>query len=321
MMNFTNFFTNFKVPVKSKTLHVPKQQRIRLDHKGNILDFDAMTSEEIDEYSRDPVEQERQKSPGRRHRNKSTIRCRYSYINSKSKIAESQERIRNSSEPKPMVLNYHTVRRSPEKDSNSTTNSTNTAEKANPLNPENKLILFCHGGAFFTQGSQSYELFLRKIVNELGGVPILAIDYSLTVPYPIALEEVLNVYLWAMSGADEVKQKLGFHPQKIILSGDSCGGTLCLALTIVLNELNKIVGKSAEVNGGCNRNHPNSQPIRLPIAIISEYLAFTLTKFSPSLALSIFDSLVEAHLLMLMVSVHGANLSTIGDFKKIEKSK
>ena len=328
--NLVNFFANLNVPVESRTLQVPKQQRIRLNYKGNILDFEAMTAEEIDEYAADEEEQRRQESPGRRFRNKSTIRCRYSYINSKSKMAESLERVRNRATPEQKILNWRTVRRPGSPDSvpnhlnlpnnpgNDLNNNLNNNLNDN-LNPENKLVLFIHGGAFFTQGSQSYELFLRKIVNELGSIPILAVDYSLTVPYPVPLQEVLDVYLWLTSGADEVQQKLGFHPQRIILSGDSCGAFLAITLTIVLNELNKMLAKSAQVNDGCRAGIQSiALPIRLPVAIVAEYPVLSLTNLSPSVAFTIFESLVDGHLFTLMISVYGANLATNGDFKRIE---
>lgn len=307
-----------------------------------------MTSEEIDEYFQDQIEQERQSSPGRRHRNsKSTIRCRYSYITSKEKVAESLQRVREGAEPKQKVLNWRTVRRMPTNyspDSDPVANrlnlernlnlKSNLNQPENNRNPKNKLLLFIHGGGFFTQGSQSYEVFLRKLVNQLGGVPMLAIDYSLTVPYPIPLQETLDVYLWLISGAAEVKQALGFHPQKIVLSGDSCGGFLSITLTIVLNELNKMLNnccnKPVRIDNGFDLSgfhSPRSAsqsirlPIRLPVAIVAEYPAITLTNLSPSVAFGIFDSLVDGHLFMLMISMYGANVATNGDFKRIEKSR
>ena len=143
-------------------------------------------------------------------------------------------------------------------------------------------------------------------------------EYSLTVSYPVPLQEILDVYLWLLSGADDVKAKLGFHPKKIILSGDSCGGFLAITLTIALNELNKMLRKSA---GACKR--PGSRsiqlPIRLPQAIVAEYPALALTNISPSISLTVFDSLVDCHLFMLAISVYGANLSSSSDFKTIEK--
>ena len=109
-VKFLSACLNIKVPVKSKTLKVPKQARFRLDCKGNILDFDKMTKKEIESYFNDKEEQERQNAPGLRHRNKDTIRCRYSYITSKNKIIESLEIIEKAPEPF-KALEYYSARK------------------------------------------------------------------------------------------------------------------------------------------------------------------------------------------------------------------
>lgn len=89
-----NYYFNRKLPVQSVTLNIPKQNRFRLDYKGNILDFSKMTKQEINEFNNDEEQQKRQNSPGRRHRNYETIRCRYSFISIREKIIESLERIK-----------------------------------------------------------------------------------------------------------------------------------------------------------------------------------------------------------------------------------
>lgn len=53
-----------------------------------------MTDDESKAYFSDEIEQDRQNSPGLRHRNKETIRCRYSYIASREKALESLEKIK-----------------------------------------------------------------------------------------------------------------------------------------------------------------------------------------------------------------------------------
>ena len=134
---------------------------------------------------------------------------------------------------------------------------------------------------------------------------MLSIDYSLTVPYPIALQEILDVYLWLLSGKEEVKDMLGFHPKKIILTGDSCGAFLAISLVIVLNELNKMLDNK----------------FKLPTSIIGAYPVSSISNLSASKTLFTFEPLVQFHMYLLMVSVYGANKSTVGDFKKIEKTE
>lgn len=165
-------------------------------------------------------------------------------------------------------------------------------------------------------------------MNSLGGVNCLAIDYSLTVPYPVPLQEVLDVYLWALSGGADVEEKLGFQPKKIVLAGDSGGGYFTCCLTIVLNELIKMLSSSkagGNLNGLAN-GHLNEvkdpYPIpSLPLSLVTAYPAFSISNFAPSKTLFTLESLVEIHAFMLIISIYGANVSTIGDFKKIENSE
>lgn len=180
----------------------------------------------------------------------------------------------------------------------------------------------------FSTGAKSCETYLRKIVNALGGVNCLALDYSLTVPYPVPLQEVLDVYLWVLSGRADVKEKLGFQPKKIVLSGDSGGGYFACCLTIVLNELIKMLS-NPKTNGNSN-GYANARsnglhdpyPIpSLPLSLVTAYPAFSISNFAPSKTLFTLEPLVEIHMFMLILSIYGANLTTIGDFKKIEKSR
>lgn len=180
LVNLINYLVNFGVPVQSETLYVPKQKRYRLDYKGNLLDFERMTREQVADYYADEIEQDRQNSPGLRHRNKETIKCRYSYIRSKDKIAESLERIKNRTKPTFKVLKYSTERsRSTDNEriSEEINNNYQTKENAyydipmasspneqrqsllddsNP-NPQGVLLLFIHGGGLLTQGRLSRQ--------------------------------------------------------------------------------------------------------------------------------------------------------------------
>ena len=173
--NFVNYLVNFGVPVRSETVNVPRQKRFKLDCKGNLLDFDRMTKQQVADYFGDAFEQARQNSPGLRHRNKETIKCRYSYIQSKEKIVESLQRIKSKTKPKFKVLKYCTRRLrsdsqrvSEEINNNYETTKEDTEfevkigamreDQQNDLiddfdaNPESVLLLFIHGGGLLTQG-------------------------------------------------------------------------------------------------------------------------------------------------------------------------
>ncbi|RWS02320.1 hormone-sensitive lipase-like isoform X2 [Dinothrombium tinctorium] len=108
------------------------------------------------------------------------------------------------------------------------------------------LVLHMHGGGFVALSPDSHEIFLRHWASNIGGVPILSVDYTLKVEYPIALQEVLDVYLWCVSGEPNVKKMLGFNPKKIVLCGDSAGGLLGITLCTVLCDIRKICEQNNE---------------------------------------------------------------------------
>lgn len=68
-------------------------------------------------------------------------------------------------------------------------------------------------------------------VNEIG-VPIISIDYRLAPKYqfPAALNDVWQVYYWVVLYGEAY---LGIKPEKIVLVGDSAGGNLVAACTIM----------------------------------------------------------------------------------------
>lgn len=101
----------------------------------------------------------------------------------------------------------------------------------------NTLIIHIHGGGFIAMSPSSHENYLRKWVNALE-VPLISIDYRLAPenPYPKALDDVYQAYMWAIKYAEDVLQ---IKVDKIILAGDSAGGNLVLALNYLLILKNK----------------------------------------------------------------------------------
>lgn len=170
------------------------------------------------------------------------------------------------------------------------------------------IILHAHGGGFLTQSPDSHELYLRRWVSNLGSIQMLSVDYSLSVAYPIALQEMLDVYLWLTSGSQEVVDLLGFHPQKIVLCGDSAGGMLCLILLLVLNDLNQMLGERT------------GEKIPMPHAFVGFYPAFTATSLSPSKLLAKMESVLSIGPLMTVIGVYSAGIYDVNDFRRIEQT-
>lgn len=130
-----NYFVNGAVAVKSKRLDVPRQKRFVLDHKGNILDFERMSSEEIEAFYSDEIEQERQNAPGLRHRNgPDAVQCRLFSFGSKSKALESLQRIKEAT-VSDCKVGCQTVRIN-----NNNSKSKNGTENSE-INPENTLLV------------------------------------------------------------------------------------------------------------------------------------------------------------------------------------
>ena len=85
-------------------------------------------------------------------------------------------------------------------------------------------------------------------------IPLFGIDYGLSPKkhYPSALNECFQAYMWILTHS---KEELNINSDKIIISGDSAGGNLCLSLVFLLIAINKY----ENVN------------IRLPDLILVEY--------------------------------------------------
>ena len=87
------------------------------------------------------------------------------------------------------------------------------------------VILYFHGGGFFTDFRASHLHFLSQWATSLD-VPIVYVDYSLAPDnaYPTALNECYDVYRWVVEG------RLGLNAEHIVLVGDSTGGNLAAAV-------------------------------------------------------------------------------------------
>ena len=154
---------------------------------------------------------------------------------------------------------------------------------------ENAVILHVHGGGFVAMSSGSHQTYTRIWANELEGVPIFSVDYRLAPghTFPAAINDVWQVYYWICEHAETF---LGIKPEKIILVGDSAGGNLVAALTLLSIQ----------------------RKYRKPDGLILAYPALNLSKqsFTPSLLLSIDDPLLPLHFWTMCQN------SYIGDYSK-----
>lgn len=97
---------------------------------------------------------------------------------------------------------------------------------------KNVIMIYIHGGGFIGSSTFVHEGHLRKWAKELN-IPIFGINYSLApkYPYPEGLNDIYQAYMWIINHA---REELNMSIKHIILSGDSAGGNLALALNNLL---------------------------------------------------------------------------------------
>jgi len=96
----------------------------------------------------------------------------------------------------------------------------------------NKVILHFHGGGYVIGGINAHMIMCIPMAKSLN-VKMLLPDYRVAPehPFPAALEDGLKVYRWLL--------EQGYKSSDIIISGDSAGGGLALAITLSLRDNNE----------------------------------------------------------------------------------
>ncbi|SHJ81984.1 Acetyl esterase/lipase [Dethiosulfatibacter aminovorans DSM 17477] len=88
--------------------------------------------------------------------------------------------------------------------------------------PEDKIIMYIHGGGFISGSCHTHKAHVVKFVKE-AGVKALLFDYRLAPehPFPAATDDCLKVYRWLL--------EQGYKPENIVIAGESAGATLTLS--------------------------------------------------------------------------------------------
>lgn len=96
------------------------------------------------------------------------------------------------------------------------------------------VLLHCHGGGYST-GSCLYARTLTSKLAESTSMDVLCFDYRLAPenPYPAAIEDAMKAWNYLML--------LGYGARDVILTGDSAGGNLALALCLKLKEQRRLL--------------------------------------------------------------------------------
>jgi len=139
---------------------------------------------------------------------------------------------------------------------------------------KNKTVLFhVHGGAFVFHSPECHEIYSREFVKKIPETVLMSVSYQKGVEYPKGQQDVLDAYLWLISGLDEVAEVIGFHPEKIMLIGDSAGSYYSFSLMHLLMDFNKEI----------------DQPLKYPDALFSFYGYYNLTTISPAIFMNCLD--------------------------------
>jgi acetyl esterase len=92
------------------------------------------------------------------------------------------------------------------------------------------LLMYFHGGAFFSGNLESHDEVVRPICME-SGYKVISVDYRLAPehPFPAALEDCYNATKWATEHKDELK----WDGKTLAVAGDSAGGNLAAAVSLM----------------------------------------------------------------------------------------
>jgi acetyl esterase/lipase len=95
--------------------------------------------------------------------------------------------------------------------------------------PDHRALLYLHGGAY-TMGSCITHRALASRIAAASRIHTLLPDLCRAPehPFPAALEDSMAAYLWLIEH--------GVSPHKIAVAGDSSGGSLAVALSVLLRE-------------------------------------------------------------------------------------
>ena len=105
---------------------------------------------------------------------------------------------------------------------------------------DKKLLLFIHGGGWVTESIDNYERICARLADATGQY-VVAVEYRLAPEdkFPSGLEDCYVVAKALYTG----KFVLNVKPENITLIGDSAGGNLCAALSLMARDRGEFMPK------------------------------------------------------------------------------
>lgn len=95
------------------------------------------------------------------------------------------------------------------------------------------VLLWLHGGGFTIGSLKSYDAVCRTLCAR-GDIAVLSVDYRLAPEhkFPTAAMDAFHAYQWLLKHAPD----LGLDPKRIVIGGDSAGGTLSAATCLMARD-------------------------------------------------------------------------------------
>ena len=105
-----------------------------------------------------------------------------------------------------------------------------------PPNSSNEIlpvVMFIHGGGWVLGGFDTHERLVREIANK-ANVAVVFVNYTLSpeAKYPVALEQAYAATKWVAQNG----QTINVNSSRLAVVGDSVGGNLTAALTLLAKE-------------------------------------------------------------------------------------
>jgi len=94
-------------------------------------------------------------------------------------------------------------------------------------------VLWMHGGGYLLGFAEQTDLWCQIIVDKVKVVAV-SVEYRLAPehPYPAGLEDCYSSLSWLKDAAEELQ----IDPERIVIGGDSAGGGLCAALSMLARD-------------------------------------------------------------------------------------
>lgn len=102
-------------------------------------------------------------------------------------------------------------------------------------------LVFFHGGGFLLKASGSHYQIAKEYAEKLQ-CKVVYVDYWLApkYPFPVPVEDCYSTYKWVLDHVD----MLGIDKNKIMIGGDSAGGNLAAAVTLMARDRQLSVPKA-----------------------------------------------------------------------------